>query len=81
MGTPVCCGCGPQPVPGRITQVDVEGADDGATMAECRAALELERGGFRRVAGQERQHAQPIRRDRVELLDGPVVPSAVARRL
>ena len=71
----------PQPVPGPIADVDREDVDDGAAMTEVGAAFELGCGGVRRVAGQEREDAQPLGRDRVELLHGPVVPCRVARRL
>ena len=71
---------GPQPVPRRVADVDVEHADDRAAVAERRAALELGGRGLGRVAGQEREHAQPIGRDRVELLDRPVVPRARSTR-
>ena len=81
IGRPVCSRGGPQPVPGRVADVDVEDADDRAAVTARRAALELGRRGLGRVAGQEREHAQPIGRDRVELLDRPVVPRREARVL
>ena len=71
-------GGGPQPVPRPVAEVDVEDVDDRAAVAELRAALQLRRRGLGRVAGQEREHAQPIGSDRVELLDRPVVPRRVA---
>ena len=81
IGMPASAGRRPQPVPGPIADVDVEDVDDGAAVTDAGAALELGRGGLRRVAGQERQHAEPVGRGRVELLGGPVVPGRVARRL
>ncbi len=43
--------------------------------------LELGHRRLGRVAGQEREGAEPIGSEGVELLDGPVVPGRVAGRL
>ena len=72
---------GPEPVPGGVAEVDVERADDRTAMSARRTSLQLRGRGLRRVAGQEREHAQPIGSDGVELLDGPVVPRRVTGAL
>src|SRR5439155_221805 len=70
----------PQPVPSRVADVDREDIENRAAVAHSRTPLELSGGGLGRVAGQEREHAQPVGGDGVELLDRPVVPGVEAGR-
>ena len=53
IGRPVSVGGGPQPIPGRIADVDGEHVDDGAVVAVPSGALELGGGGVGGVARQD----------------------------
>ncbi len=81
IGRPVCSRRGPEPIPGGSPRSMSNDADDRAAVPARRASLQLGGRSLRRVAGQEREHAQPIGSDGVELLDGPVVPRRVTGAL